>query len=188
MQLANTRTEYGGVTKFFHWIIFLFFVNQYIVARIMVELGRGETFVGFTGDNLYNWHKSIGLILLALALLRYTWRRTTRLPGWDKTLTDWEKTAIHWIERTLYFCMFAMPISGYFFVMAGGFGVDFFGQWQMPNPVNGREGLAMISEWTHIILGWTILIAVGLHLLLGIRHAAVFKNRYIHRMLPFTKQ
>lgn len=188
MRLKNTNSQYGGVTKFFHWMVFLFFVNQYIVAKVMVNLGSGDEFIGFTGNNLYNWHKSIGLILLGLALLRLTWRRTTRLPDWDASLGDWEKKAIHWIENALYFYMIAMPVSGYLFVMAGGFGVDFFGQWQMPNPIGTREGLAQLSKWTHIILGWAILITVSFHLFLGIRQSGVHKNGYLRRMLPFTSQ
>lgn len=188
MQWQNTTKQYGFVTKFFHWAVFILFVNQYIVARIMVNVAQGDTALGFTQGNLYNWHKSVGLILLGLGLFRYIWRRTTRLPDWDATLSTTEQTVIHWLERIMYFCMIAMPLSGYFFVMAGGFGVNFFGQVELVNPIGQQEGLATLSEWTHIILGWAILISVGLHLLVAFRHAIVHKNGYLRRMLPLTNQ
>ncbi|MEZ4555925.1 MAG: cytochrome b/b6 domain-containing protein [Caldilineaceae bacterium] len=104
MHWANSGTRYGMITKFFHWAVFLLFVNQYVVARLMLTTPIGATSLGYTQGQLYNWHKSIGLILLALALLRYTWRRTTRLPDWAATLSAGEKQLIHWLERVLYFC------------------------------------------------------------------------------------
>ena len=188
MQWNNTSTHYGVITKFFHWAVFLIFANQYIVARIMMNLPQGETFWGFTQGFFYNWHKSFGMIVLGLALLRYVWRRTTRLPDWHKTLTQGEIKAIHIIEPVLYWCMILMPLSGYFFVMAGGYGINFFGQWEWFNPIGKQETLASISHWTHIILGWTILIAVGAHLILGIRHSIIFKSGYLKRIFPFVQQ
>ena len=77
----NSTNRYGIVTKFFHWAIFLFFLNQYVVARIMLNTGNNELSLGFTQGALYNWHKSIGLIALAVIFFRYVWRRTTRLPA-----------------------------------------------------------------------------------------------------------
>ena len=186
MHWANSGTHYGLITKFFHWAVFLLFVNQYVVARLMLTTPIGATSLGYTQGELYNWHKSIGLILLALALLRYTWRRTTRLPDWAATLSAGEKQLIHWLERVLYFCMIAMPLSGYFFVMAGGYGVNFFGRWQLPNTIGKHEGLALVAEWTHIVLAVVIVVAVTLHLGLGIRQAIVHKRGYLRRMLPFT--
>jgi cytochrome b561 len=188
MNWKNSTSRYGIVTKFFHWAVFLLFVNQYIVARIMLTTPVGETSLGYTQGELYNWHKSIGLILLGLALLRYTWRRTTGLPDWDATLTHTEKKIIHWLERILYFCMIAMPLSGYFFVMAGGYGVNFFSRWQLPNFIGEHEWLAHLAEWTHITLAVVIVVAVAVHLTLNIRHAIVYKNGYLRRMLPFTHQ
>ena len=184
----NTSTRYGAVTKFFHWAVFLLFINQYVVAKLMMGIKQNEFALGFSQGTLYNWHKSIGLIILAVVLFRYTWRRTNRLPDWDATLSKAEKKAIHWIERVLYICMFVMPISGYLFVMAGGFGVHFFSQWHLPDPIGRHEWLAGLAQLTHRATGWVILLALTSHLVLGIRHHLLHKKRYLHRMLPVTQQ
>lgn len=72
------------------------------------------------------------MVILAIVVIRYTWRKTTRLPDWSTGLADWEKKLIHWYEKRFYWAMFLMPLSGYLFVESGGFGVQFFGVTRLP--------------------------------------------------------
>jgi cytochrome b561 len=188
MQLKNSAKRYGFVTKFFHWTIFLLFLNQFVVALAMLNTPQGNTTFGYTQGTLYNWHKSIGLILLGVALLRYTWRKTTPLPRWAPLLTDGEKAWIHWIERILYLCMFLMPLSGFIFVMTGGYGVHFFSRWHLPNFLGENATIALLAQWTHRITAWVIVVTLLAHWGLGIRHQLVYGDRYLQRMLPFTHQ
>jgi cytochrome b561 len=147
-----------------------------------------ETTLGFTPGALYNWHKSIGLIVLGVAFLRYVWRKTTALPDWAPHLSAGEKRAIHWIERTLYACMFLMPVSGFLFVMGGDYGVKFFGLWDLPNFVGANATVALVSKWTHLITASLLAAALIAHWAVGIRHQWIHRDRYLHRMLPFTHQ
>jgi cytochrome b561 len=188
MKLKNSDTRYGFATKLFHWAIFLIFLNQFIVAFAMLNTPQGATTAGFTQGALYNWHKSIGLIALFVALLRYTWRKTTPLPNWAPHLSDREKLFIHWIERILYICMFVMPLSGFVFVMTGGYGVHFFSQWHLPNFLGENATIALFVQWTHRITAWLIVLTLFTHWGLGIRHQIVYRDRYLQRMLPFTSQ
>ena len=77
--MRNTAVRYGVVSKVLHWTVFLLILNQFIVAAAMLNTAAEDTTAGFTPGGLYNWHKSIGLIVLAVALLRYVWRKTTPL-------------------------------------------------------------------------------------------------------------
>ncbi len=186
--MKNSLTRYGFVTKLFHWTIFLLFLNQFLIAIAMLNTPQGQTTAGFTQGALYNWHKSIGLLALGVALFRYTWRKTTPLPDWAPNLTAREKKSIHWIERILYLSMFLMPISGFIFVMTGGYGVNFFGQWQLPDFLGENTTVALIAQWTHRITAWLIVFTLFAHWGLGIRHQFVYRDRYLQRMLPFTRQ
>ena len=188
MQWKNSQTAYGTITKTFHWLIFLIFANQYIVAFNMMRIEGSETALGgYTQGTLYNWHKSIGLIALLVALLRYTWRKTTRLPDWADGLSKREQQIIHWYERLLYAAMFLMPISGYVYVMAGGYGVHFFSRVHLPNPIPQGETLAAIARATHIGTGWVILAVLAVHVGLVLKHQLVDKDGLLRRMLPFTQ-
>jgi len=188
MQIQNSAKHYGVVTKFFHWAVFLLFINQYVVAYAMLTTPQGTTTLGYPQGTLYNWHKSIGLIVLGVALLRYTWRKTTPLPDWAPHLSAAEKRGIHWIERTLYLCMFLMPLSGFVFVMTGGYGVHFFSTWHLPNFLGENATVALLAQWTHRLTAWGIVLTLLLHWGLGIRHQVLYRDRYLQRMLPFTQQ
>ena len=80
--MKNSAARYGLVTKVLHWTVFLLILNQFVVAAAMLNTPEDETTWGFSQGTLYNWHKSIGLIALALALLRYIWRKSAALPDW----------------------------------------------------------------------------------------------------------
>ena len=95
MPLKNSATHYGSVTRFLHWTIFILFVWQYLSAAIMTHVGRDNTLLGLTQGNYYDWHKSMGLILLILAIMRLVWRKTTPLPDWAPTLSQAEQVISH---------------------------------------------------------------------------------------------
>ena len=186
--MKNTATRYGFVTKCLHWTVFLLILNQFVAAAAMLNTPQGQTTAGFTQGTLYNWHKSIGLILLLVALARYIWRKRTPLPDWAPNLSAGEKRALNLIEPTLYVCMFLMPISGFVFVMTGGYGVNFFGVWHLPNFLGKHPAIAPIAEWTHKLTAVLLLATLLAHWGLGIRHQWRHRDRYLHRMLPFTHQ
>jgi cytochrome b561 len=188
MSLKNSNTRYGTCTKFFHWVIFIGFVMQYFVAAIMVRIKESETFWGYTQGMLYDWHKSIGLIIFGIVICRYLWRRLANLPDWAPGLSTGEKAYLHWVERILYICMFVMPISGYVFVMAGDYGVMFFGKWPLPNPIGKVEWLSTIAEYTHITTAVVIVAAWLAHMGFVFKRHCIHRDRYLRRMLPFTHQ
>ena len=112
MTLKNTNTRYGSVTKLLHWAIFILFFGQYTTATIMTWMDPGTTVFGVGSASWITWHKSLGLLILGLVLMRLIWRKTTRLPDWADGLAPWEKTTIHLVENGLYAVMILMPLSG----------------------------------------------------------------------------
>ena len=188
MALKNSSARYGVGTKFFHWVIFIGFVMQYFVAAIMTNLKESETFWGFHQGNFYDWHKSVGLIIFGIVICRYLWRRFAGLPDWAPGLSDGEKSYIHRTEQILYICMFVMPISGYIFVMAGDYGVQFFGLFPLPNPIGKIEWLAKTAEYVHIATAVLIVVTFFAHMGMVTRRHFIRRDRYLFRMLPFTHQ
>jgi len=188
MPLLNTATHYGAVSRFFHWAIFLLFAFQYVAANIMTKFEGGKGTVSSLGqDDWYNWHKSIGLVVFALAVLRIAWRKLTSLPDWAPTLTPAERSMSHWNETLLYTCMFLMPVSGYLFVMAGGYGVKLFGAFDLPNPIGKVEWLAATSHFVHVVTSYVLVIVVGSHVGLGLKHHLFERDGFLNRMLPFRR-
>ena len=184
MALLNTKEGYGALTKLFHWAIVALFAFQFAAGNIMVRIGPNETTLGLTQDTFYNWHKSIGLVALTVAVLRLLARRGGQLPDWAPTLSVSERKFVHRAEQVLYAAMFVMPISGYLYVMAGGYGVNLFGAVELGNPIGERESLAIAAKWTHILSGYALLLALAGHVGLVLRHQLILKDGLLHRMLP----
>lgn len=187
MPLKNSATDYGAVTRFLHWSIFFLFFYQYLSANIMTRLARDQTLFGLTQGHYYDWHKSIGLVLLGLVLARWLWRKATPLPDWAPMLSEAERTISHRNEVRLYWCMFLLPITGYLFVMAGGFGIKLFGEMALPNPIGKQAFLARLAQVAHIVTAYAALVFISWHVGLGLKHHLFERDGFLNRMLPFRK-
>ena len=80
--------------------------------------------------------------------------------------------------------MFVMPVSGFLYVMAGGYGVNLFGLWELPNPIGLRPLLAVAAKWTHIVSAYALVATLAGHIGLVLWHTLVLKDGLIRRMLP----
>jgi cytochrome b561 len=187
MALWNSKEGYGALTKLCHWLVVALFAFQFAAANIMLRIDENGTALGLTQAAYYNWHKSIGLVALVVAVLRLLARRQGRLPDWAPTLSERERRFVHRAEQLLYAAMFVMPVSGYLFVMAGGYGVRLFGIVDLPNPIGIWEAMATAAKWTHIVSSYALLLALAGHIGLVLRHQLVLKDGLLYRMLPGSR-
>ncbi len=184
MALHNTSAGYGTLTKSLHWFVVALFAFQFAAANIMLRLDGEATAMGMGQSTFYNWHKSIGLVALVVAVLRLLARRQGSLPDWAPTLSERERAFIHRAEQVLYTAMFVMPVSGFLYVMAGGYGVTLFGAWEMPNFVGSWPTLATAARWTHIISAYVLAATLAGHIGLVLWHTLVLRDGLVLRMLP----
>lgn len=184
MVLHNTSDGYGALTKALHWLVVGLFAFQFAAANIMLRLDDNATAMGMGQSTYYNWHKSIGLVALVVAVLRLLARRSGQLPDWAPTLSERERAFIHRAEQVLYAAMFVMPVSGFLYVMAGGYGVNLFGVWELPNPIGTRPWLASVAKWTHVASAYVLVATLAGHVGLVLWHTLVLKDGLIGRMLP----
>ena len=184
MGMLSTSRGYGSAAKLCHWLILGLFLFQYVAAAVMLGLPSGGVAGGLSQDAWYNWHKSIGLVALAVAIIRIVVRRAGTLPDWAPVLVPWEQRFIHRAEQFLYGAMIVMPLSGFLYVMAGGYGVRLFGAIDLPNPIGEWAGLALVAKYTHIVSAYVLLATICGHVGLVMRHQLVLRDGLLHRMLP----
>jgi cytochrome b561 len=180
MAMLSDGERYGSLVKALHWGIVLLFALQYVGGVTMTRLPPGGGAFGQSGDGLYNWHKSLGLVALAVACLRLWARRAGALPPWAPSLSAREHTLIHRYEQLFYAAMFIMPVTGFIYVMAGGYGVLLFGAWPLPNPIGEWKPLAALARWVHIGAAIALGLGVLAHLGLVSRH---LRHGLLKRML-----
>ena|SRR6056297_889539 len=179
MPIANTPTAYGSVAQALHWLVAAGIGAQFVWAWRIDEADSIRA--QFT---LVNQHKSIGMTVLALVIIRLLWRAFNRPPPFPPGMSAWEKfaaTAAHW---SLYALILAMPVSGWIYTSAAGFGPAFFGLVDIPALVDQSERLEKLFGEVHEWLAICIAALVSIHVLAALRHQFVLKDGLLRRMLP----
>ena len=91
---------------------------------------------------------------------------------------------MHRAEQLLYIAMFLMPLSGFVFTMAAGYGVQFAGLFALPNPIGRWELLGEAARIVHVACAIALLLALAAHLGVVLRHTLLLRDGLLRRMLP----
>lgn len=176
--LKNTDHSYGWLAKTFHWTIGLLVIVMLIVGNIMT--GMENTPAKF---QIYSLHKSVGILILMLAIMRLCWRIVNVEPSHGH-LARWQRFASHAVHYALYACLFLMPLSGWAMTSASGRTLHFFGLFELPAMVSPDPELAKILAERHAFIGWTIVALLCAHVGAALLHHFYYKDNILKRMLP----
>ncbi|MBS3744622.1 MAG: cytochrome b [Wenzhouxiangellaceae bacterium] len=182
LPLANTDRSYGLVAQSFHWLVVAGITAQFIWAWRIDQTDSIRT--QFT---LVNQHKSIGMTVLGLVVLRLLWRAVNRPPAFPGSMSGWERRAASTAHWLLYALILVMPLTGWIYSSAAGFGAEFFGLLDIPDFVAQSERLESVFGTIHEWLAKAILLVVAIHVLAALRHQFVLKDGLLRRMLPVWK-
>jgi len=181
MAIRNTTRRWGAVAQLFHWVIVVLIVAQFTLATLFDDLPNGAKKL-----TLLARHKSIGITILALAVLRLLWRRANPTPELPGTLKPYERTLARLTHLLLYVLLFAVPLSGWLMSSARGFPVSWFGLVQLPDLVPKDKALFDVLVSVHGVLAWVLGIVASVHLVAALKHHFMLKDDVLKRMLPFT--
>lgn len=179
MQWRNSSSRYGLVSMWLHWGIALVVFGLFGLGLWMVEL---DYYSGWyrTAPDL---HKSIGLSLFALMLLRLLWRWLSppppTLPSYGK-LTRLGAALGHGL---LYVGLFALMLSGYLISTADGRGIGLFGLFEVPASITSIPDQEDLAGAVHFYLAWGQVIFAGLHGLAALKHHFIDRDATLTRML-----
>jgi cytochrome b561 len=183
MALRNTTVRWGALAQAFHWTIVALLILQVTLAEMADDLPNGVRKL-----TLLARHKSVGITILTLVILRLTWRWLNRehpqLPG---NLKPYERRLAHFTHAALYVLLFAMPLSGWMMSSARGFPVSWFGFFTLPDLVPKSRPLYDALMMTHHTLAAVLFVVVGLHVAGALKHHFVHRDDVLRRMLPFTR-
>jgi cytochrome b561 len=132
---------------------------------------------------LYALHKSIGLTLLALALLRLCWRAAERRPALPQ-MPPWQTRAARAVHAALYVLMFTIPLSGWLYNSAAGFPLRWFGLVNLPGLAASNPALKSLAHGIHQAAVWVFLALVALHVAAALKHHFGDRDRTLAMMVP----
>ncbi|MDX2276305.1 MAG: cytochrome b/b6 domain-containing protein [Hyphomonadaceae bacterium] len=200
MSLAASR--YTAVAIVLHWAIAFAIVFNIVLGFWMhgaAEAGTASAAV----FEAFQLHKSVGLTVLALSLVRLGWRLAHRPPPFPAHMPSWEKTvalATHW---AFYALMIGLPLSGWLYVSAGwsheanrAFNVPtiYFGLFQVPHlfglaaqSADTRAAAAGAAFTAHWLLAYGAIALAALHVAAALKHQFFDRDATLARMVPGLK-
>ena len=180
MTLKNTSDRWGPVSQALHWLIVLMILGLAIAGLVMGELPKTPKYFW-----VYTAHKSMGLTVLALVLVRIGWRLYAGAPKPVAGTPTWQEriaSVTHWM---LYALILAMPLSGWLYDSASGLRpFRWFGLFDVPKLIAPNDALRDASHAAHEWLFWVLVALVALHAAAALYHHLFLRDATLTRMLP----
>lgn len=176
--------RYALVQRLLHWLIAILVLGVLGVGMTLGYLGYDgvkETFGNDITNALYTLHKTFGVMILALMLLRLALRLSLGAPPYRPPLASFERVASRLVHGLLYVALLAMPVIGWLATAAGGYPVQFFG-WNLPGFIGKDEALSETLFALHGFVGWAILGLIVLHVAGALRHWLIKRDGVMARM------
>lgn len=193
--------RYSTVAIVLHWLIALAVLSMvpmgWWMSDAIAEPGAQET-----AYRVFQLHKSIGLTILALTVLRLAWR-LGHVPPAPPAGKAWEHALAAITHAAFYVLLFALPLSGWLYVSTGwsapqdqplAVATSWFGLIPVPHlpgvaeaSVEARRQTAHGALGAHSLMAWMVLVLAGLHIGAALKHQFIDRDGVLSRMLPFLK-
>ncbi len=187
--MARSLSRYSTVAILLHWSIALL-----ILANIGLAWTFKNTPQGLTWFKLIQLHKSVGITVLMLSLLRLAWRLFNPPPPLPSTMKPWEILASRLVHWGFYVIMIGLPLTGWAMVSASTLNLPtmLYGVAPWPHigfihalPPGARKVWSHWSETGHGLLGWLAYVLIALHLGAVLKHTLFDRDAVLGRMAPF---
>jgi cytochrome b561 len=157
-------------------------VVMIVVGVTMMRLGEGRL-----KDVLFELHKSTGLLVLTLALVRAGIRLRRGAPPLERGIPAWQRRAAYASHGALYALIVLVPIAGWIATSSCCPPVNVF--WSVPVtlPVPGDEGFWKRAFPIHFTLAFTLGAVAAIHIAGALQHHFIRRDRTLLRMLPERK-
>src|SRR6516165_29479 len=179
-RLKRIKIErYTNLAQGLHWVTALLMFAVIVIAWVMVSMAKDNPY----RDMMFTSHKSVGVTILALTVLRLIWRAGHRAPALPANVAPWEAglaKVSHWL---LYAVLVIMPVSGYVLTATSTYPLSFFGLFDLPHlPTN--KALSHAAAEVHEVTQWAVYGLIALHIFATLWHTIAYRDGTLERMLP----
>lgn len=183
-------TRYSAVAVALHWLIAALLISNILLGWAHEQVTRDRA------AQLMAWHKSTGIVILLLSLIRLAWRLLHPAPPYPSGLPRWERLSARAVHYGFYAIMIGMPLTGW--IMASGphakSGLSLYKMlpWPLLSFVHNATGAAA-ERWhrvgeTHTVLAYFAYALIVLHVLAALKHQYISRDVIMARMSPFRRQ
>ncbi len=176
----KTATRYTGPAIALHWIVSIAVLTMIGLGLYMVEIPRGTPERGV----FYNLHKSIGVTLAVVILVRLWWRAKNPPPPLPSSMPAWQVTASKISHALLYMCLVVMPIAGFSASQFTKYGVTYFGLFKIPPMGMENKEIYELLQGVHQMTAKVLIVLLVIHVAAALKHLVIDKDGVFQRMLP----
>jgi len=183
---SNEVRRYNTTAISLHWLIAVLLIGLLALGKYMTGLEEADP-LRYT---LTQWHKSFGIAVLLLAVVRVIWRLIHKPPALPANTLTFERIGSHLTHLAMYVLMVVIPVSGWVMVSASPLNIKTVLFGVIPWPHIGflteaayKGVIAERAEHIHDWLGNTLLVLVLMHVAAALLHQFVHKDRLINRMI-----
>lgn len=177
--MAEPRNRYSTVSLILHWAIAVA-----VVTQVLLIAGHENTEGPISGQFVM-LHKSVGLSILVLTLVRIGWRIANPAISLPADLPRWQKVAARTTHVLFYAVLIVLPMTGWLASSASGREIQWFGLFPWPLlPVGGGREAARALMGVHELVVKGLYVLIALHVLAALKHHFVNRDNVLHRMIP----
>ena len=175
MKLTNTLTEYGSISKIFHWLSAAVLVFQIPLGFYLVDMDFSEKRL-----TIESIHVTLGLAIFYLTIFRLIYKTFNPTPALQNSIFPGQKIIAKLNHIFLYVAILTITISGALKKLYNGEELDLF---FLNFEIKDNFELAEIFYEIHIISNYTLIILITLHIFAVIVHKVLFKENLLKRIL-----
>lgn len=173
----NTDESFGLISRLFHWIIALMVLGMLLGGLILGFLPGGSF-----KSLVMSLHKSTGVVILLLMVLRLWWKYINPKPR-DLGPSEFENQLGRLMHIFLYILLFLQPLSGILMSQAFGYPVKVFGLFTLPVLIGKSPAAGSVFSQVHTVTALLLTICVVIHAAAAIKHHYIDGDRTLMRMI-----
>ena len=175
-------SRYNTISAGLHWLTVVLVMALFSIAFYMEQLPREP---GGLFSVLVGLHKSLGITVFLVMLLRLGWRWTHPAPAWHEQAPKWQCRIATGVHALLYLLLLLQPLSGYLSSSFSGYKTKVWGI-ALPHWGEKNEMLNELFSGVHEVIAWTLLTLITVHISAAIIHnLLVMRDPLRGRMPPF---
>lgn len=172
--------QFSNIARFFHWLIAGLIIGQYVLAKLAENAKANERILEQLA--LLANHKSIGITILVLAILRLAYRLKNPPKKIASDMPAWQHHASNVSHVLLYVFLFSMPLSGWLMSSAKAYSVSWFNLFTLPDFIAPHEYWAANLKSIHYYLAEALFVVAIVHVAAALKHHFIDKDSVLTGM------
>ncbi len=173
--------RYSPLARWLHWLTVVLVLVMFALGIAMVYLVPDSEQA--LSHRLYNTHESLGIVVLAVMLLRLV-RRLLHPPApLPARVPRLYHVVGHANHAVLYLLLLVQPVIGLLRDNAGGFQLVWFEMVRVPPLLGKNEAVAHALSALHWYVALLIALLIGAHIAGALFHAVIRRDGVFQRMV-----